>query len=229
MSDKMYEGNRPSRDKFMYMTSITNSDRKWDVYVSDISNEDYLTWKFVLSSGKSRKANYWLHYSIQEGRIRDSQKKSDFLRDFPASILKYIEDVSKNIYLSFHPWKKEESTLSETEHFFIPMDLLLGKPDFDVSFFDTKGWSVKISKEEKCIVWERMKKTNMPLHPDWDDISFGLPSYDYITLVYYIDEDALELTSPEDVFLRYFPSHYFYCIKFFSQYLAFKFRHYFED
>ena len=227
---KMFTGVIPTKGSYAYFSSVVIANRKWDIYVDKDTNPLYIYWKFVLSSGEWHKANYSLMFLVEEDRLSNKEDREKFLNEFPSHYLQYVEDVSRYFSHSFRSSLLELKKYSERG---ISFDIQGMFPQHVGHLYLQDGerttkWKLEFNKKDKRIHISKAIPTKTPVHPDWDEIALGIQQYDYITFIYFIEEDNF-MVMEEAEFLKYYPLEYVFILKIQAQYIAFKFRHYWDD
>lgn len=211
---RTFKGNEPNKN-FLYWETITAANREWDMYVNP-SNPLYINWKIVLASGRRKKANFHIVYRVKDKKISDSNDKEAFLKLFGSHQLMMIEAFSRYVMLGTYKNHERNGDIK-----WMDLDLIMTKPIIRIRLYGSKPWNVGFNKKHRCIMWEQRKRTDYPLHPNWDDIGAGLPSYDSMLILYYIDSNTSYISGKAE-FLRYYPPYYYNIIELASQYLAYK-------
>lgn len=227
----MYTGVIPTKGTYAYFSSVVVANRKWDIYIDKDTNPLFIYWKFVLSSGEWHKANYNLMFLVEDDRLSNNDERRKFLDEFPSHYLQYIEDVSRFFSHSFRSSLLELKECSGGPYFYSSDSLLSPQHIGHLYLQDgerTTKWKVEFNKKDKRIHISKAIPTKTPVHPDWDEIAVGIKQYDYINFVYFIETDEFTVWE-EAEFLKYFPLEYVCILKLQAQYLAFKFRHYWDD
>lgn len=231
MKQQMYTGNIPTKGNYTYFSSVVIANRKWDIYVDKDTNPLFIYWKFVLTSGQEwHKANYGLMFSVEKDRLSKNKDWEKFLDEFPSHYLQYIEDVSRFFSRSFRSSLLELKSYHENPLFFDSVGMFpehIGYIYLQDGERTTK-WEVAFNKRDKRIHIRKAIPTKTPIHPLVEEREMGIKQYDFITFIYFIEEDNFVFLE-EAEFLRYFPLEYAYLLKFNAQYIAFKFRHYWDS
>ena len=228
---KMYTGIVPTKGNYAYFSSVAVANRKWDIYVDKDTNPLFIYWKFVLSSGEWHKANYSLMFLVEKDRLSNTEDRKKFLNEFPSHYLQYIEDVSRFFSHSFRSFLLELKECSGGPYFY-SVDFLESSQYVGHLYLQdgerTTKWKLEFNKKDKRIHMSRAIPTKTPVHPLVEEMEMGIKQYDYINLVYFIETDEFAVWG-EAEFLKYFPLEYVFVLKIQAQYLAFKFRHYWDD